>query len=120
MKIVVTAKSDGAETALDPRFGRARSFLLHDTETGTWSAHDNAQNLQAAQGAGIQAAAAVARLGAEVVVTGNVGPKAFRALQAAGIRVFLASEGSAADVVARFRQGALAEATAANVDGHWV
>jgi predicted Fe-Mo cluster-binding NifX family protein len=40
-----------------------------------------------ARGAGIQAAEHVANSGAEVVLTGYVGPKAFKALQAAGIRV---------------------------------
>ena len=84
MKIVVTASGRTLADAMDTRFGRARYFLLVDSDTGTVAAHDNAQNLNAVQGAGIQAAEAVARLGAEAVVTGNVGPKAFRTLAAAG------------------------------------
>lgn len=119
MKIALTATSDRPDDALDPRFGRARRFLLLDTATGAWSAHDNTPNLNAAQGAGVQAAAAVARLGAEVVITGHVGPKAFRALHAAGIRVYLTEAGSVAEAVARFRQGILTEAAEANVEGHW-
>jgi len=82
-------------------------------------AHDNSQNLNAAQGAGIQAAETVVRLGAEAVVTGNVGPKAFRALNAAGIKMYLSGEGSVADAVRKFKAGELKEASTANVEGHW-
>lgn len=119
MKIVVTASGTAPESPVDARFGRAKQFLLLDTDTGVWSAHDNAQNLNAAQGAGIQAAQTVAGLGAEAVVTGHCGPKAFRVLQAAAIRVALSATGTAADAAAAFQAGTLAVADAADVEGHW-
>ena len=83
MKIVITSQGTSLESPVDPRFGRAKHFVLVDTNTGELSAHDNSQNLNAPQGAGIQAAQAVAQLGAEAVLTGHVGPKAFTTLQAA-------------------------------------
>ena len=49
---------------------------------------DNTPNLNATQGAGIQAAESLARLGVETLITGHCGPKAFRVLSAAGIKVF--------------------------------
>jgi predicted Fe-Mo cluster-binding NifX family protein len=104
---------------LDTRFGRAKYFILADVETGEWVAHDNAQNLGAAQGAGIQAAETVARLGAQAVVSGNVGPKAFRALNAAGIRMYLCDAVKVEDALKKFKAGELKEATGANVEGHW-
>ena len=73
-------------------FGRAKYFILAHTKTGQATAHDNSPNMQARQGAGIQSAETVAKLGAEVVITGSVGPKAYRALQAAGIKVALVEE----------------------------
>lgn len=40
---------------VDPRFWRAKYFMVVDTETGEFAAADNSQNLNAVQGAGIQA-----------------------------------------------------------------
>lgn len=119
MKIVVTATSKDISSNMDPRFGRAKYFIVVDTDTDEAEAHDNSQNLNAAQGAGIQAAETVVRLGAGAVVTGNVGPKAFRALNAAGVKMFLAGEGTVADAVRKYKAGELKEASTANVEGHW-
>ena len=119
MKIIVTGSGDKLTDAVDPRFGRASQFLLVDMETGAMTAHDNAQNLNAAQGAGIQAAETVARLGAGAVITGNVGPKAFRVLSAAGIKVFLVKDGTIADAISGYKKGELSETKDSNVEGHW-
>jgi len=119
MKIAITATGKEMSSNLDARFGRAKYFVLVDTDTGEAAAHDNAQNLNAAQGAGIQAGETVARLGAAAVITGNVGPKAFRVLNAAGIKVYLANDGTVADAIRGFKAGELKEAADANVQGHW-
>lgn len=119
MKVAITATGRELASNMDLHFGRAKNFIVVDTDTDGWTACDNAQNLNAAQGAGIQAAETVARLGAEVVITGNVGPKAFRALNAAGIKIYLSTEGTVADTVRKFKAGGLQAASAANVDGHW-
>ena len=105
---------------VDPRFGRARYFLLADPETGEATVHNNAQNLNAAQGAGIQAAETVSRLGAEAVITGNVGPKAFRTLHAGNIKVYLSGPCTVEEAIRRFKAGELKTADAANVEGHWI
>lgn len=119
MKIVVTSQAGTLDSPVDPRFGRARFFVLVDTESGEHAAHDNAQNLNAPQGAGIQAAQAVARLGAEAVLTGHVGPKAFATLQAAGISVCTGAAGTVREAVEQFRAGRLKTAQKADVQGHW-
>ncbi|MBM4016796.1 MAG: hypothetical protein FJ288_00475 [Planctomycetes bacterium] len=49
----------------------------------------------------------------------NCGPKAFRVLAAAGIKVFLGATGTVGEAVAAFKEGRLAEAAEANVEGHW-
>ena len=119
MKLVITSTGDTMSCTLDPRFGRARYFIAVDTESGDFKAHSNEQNLQAAQGAGRQAAQNVVDLGAEAVVTGNVGPKAFRVLNAAGIAIYLCGEASVAEALERFRKGELKAVDGANVAGHW-
>lgn len=119
MKIVVTSSGTDMSDEVDPRFGRAKYLLVVDTATGESKACDNAQNLAAAQGAGIQAARNVAELGVEAVVTGNVGPKAFTTLQASGVKIYVGASGSVADAVEQFKAGQLECANQANVEGHW-
>jgi hypothetical protein len=63
MKIAITTSGIDLDAPVDPRFGRAKSFIIYDTDSGQWSVLDNAQNLNAAQGAGIQAATAVVKDG---------------------------------------------------------
>ena len=119
MKIIVTARGKEMSDEVDPRFGRAKFFILVDADTKEATAHDNSQNLNAAQGAGIQAAQSVVRLGAEAVISGNVGPNAFQTLNAAGIKVYLCSQATVEEAVRKFKAGELKEVDSANVQGHW-
>jgi predicted Fe-Mo cluster-binding NifX family protein len=119
MKIIVTARGDGLEAEVDERFGRAARFVLYDTETRSVQDIDNRQSLNASQGAGIQAAETVSRLGAECLLTGHCGPKAFRTLAAAGIRVYTGAAGTVAQTIDSYLQGRLKQAATADVDGHW-
>lgn len=121
MKVAITSTSQQLADPMDMHFGRARFFLLVDTETGRFTAHDNTPNLQARQGAGIQSAQVVARLGAQTVITGSVGPKAFRALQEAGVQIALIAEAcTGAEALRRFQEGELPVLDAPNSEGHWV
>lgn len=119
MKLAITAERGSLDSPVDPRFGRARYFLLVDTETDAYTVHDNLQNLNAPQGAGIQAAQAIARLGAEALLTGHVGPKAYTTLQAAGIPVYSGAEGTVREALAGYRAGRFQAAAKADVEGHW-
>lgn len=120
MKIAVTAVGREISSDLDLRFGRAKYFVVYNTDDKTFSAHDNNQNLNAAQGAGIQAAESVLRLGVDVIISGNVGPKAFRVLNAGEVKIYLCEKTTVEDAVHRFEAGELKEADAANVAGHWM
>jgi predicted Fe-Mo cluster-binding NifX family protein len=120
MKVVVTSQGPGRESEVDPRFGRARYFVLVDTGTGEESVHDNVQNLEAAQGAGIQAARTVTDLGAEALISGNLGPRAFSALQAAGVALYVGATGTVAEALEQFEAGKLQRADGPNVQSHWV
>jgi predicted Fe-Mo cluster-binding NifX family protein len=119
MKVAVTSQGPDLTSEVDPRFGRARFFIVIDTDTGDFSTHDNTQNLNAMQGAGIQAARKVSDLEVEAVVTGNVGPKAFSVLQQANVKVCLGATGAVKDAFEQFRSGQLASASEPNVEGHW-
>lgn len=120
MRIVITSSGKTMDSQVDPRFGRAAFFIVVDAETGESEAHDNVQNLNAVQGAGIQAARQVVELGAQAVLTGHVGPKAFTALHAAGVKVYAGAAGSVRQAVETYKAGQLAETNEATVEGHWM
>lgn len=119
MKIAFTTTGMDIDAPLDPSFGRARNFLLYDLQTNQFVIVSNAQNLDAAQGAGIQAAQCIAKAGAKALITGHCGPKAFRVLDAAAIAVFNCDAATVAEALASYRAGQLTPAVAANVEGHW-
>jgi predicted Fe-Mo cluster-binding NifX family protein len=119
LKIAFTTSGSDLGAALDSSFGRAPKFLIYDLERETFEVVDNQQNLNAAQGAGIQSAETVARLGANALVTGHCGPKAFRVLAAAGIKIYNTDASSVAEALEQFRSGELKETGSADVEGHW-
>ena len=120
MKLAVTTTGETLDAPLDPRFGRAARFLVYDLDQDTFELLDNAQNLAAAQGAGVQAAETVARAGVQGLITGHCGPKAFRVLSAVNIPVYNTDAATVAEAIARFRGGELAAARTADVEGHWL
>jgi len=119
MKVAVTSRGRDLSCAVDPRFGRAGFFVLIDTETGQVQAADNSQSLDAAQGAGIQAGRIVVQLGAEALITGHVGPKAFATLQAGGVRVYIGASGTVAEAIEQLEAGRLKQSSGADVEAHW-
>ena len=119
VKVVVTSTGTNTDSRVEPRFGRAPYFLLVDTESGEATALNNAGGVEAVQGAGVQAAEAVSRSGAECLVTGHCGPKAYRALAAAGIAVYTGASGTISEAVEQLRTGTLERADGPTVAGHW-
>jgi predicted Fe-Mo cluster-binding NifX family protein len=119
MKIVLTTSGDSLGAPLDTRFGRTPKFMIYDLQNDTFEVLDNRQNVNAAQGAGIQSAETVARSGAKALVTGHCGPKAFRVLSAAGVKVFTSGAKTVAEALEQYRAGKLTESESADVEGHW-
>jgi predicted DNA-binding protein (UPF0251 family)/predicted Fe-Mo cluster-binding NifX family protein len=118
-KIAVSAGGPTLDDALDPRFGRAAGFLIVDPQTLEHKYVDNGASQAMSQGAGIQAAEIVARTGAKVVLTGNVGPKAFQALQAAGISIAQNLQNlTVREAVERYTSGQVEMATGPNRRGY--
>jgi len=119
VKIAFTTSGSDLNGPLDMRFGRAPRFLVYDLDRDTFEVLENQQNLHAAQGAGIQSAETVIRAGAEILVTGHCGPKAFKVLASAGIEVYNCGASTVKESLELFRQGSLGAAVEADVDGHW-
>ena len=119
VKVAFTTSGNDLNAPLDSRFGRAAKFLVYNLDTNAFMVIDNRQNLNAAQGAGIQSAETVARSGAKVLVTGHCGPKAFRVLSVAGIKVYNTDAATVEEALERFRTGKLAMAPSGDVEAHW-
>ena len=106
MKIAISSTGTTMESNIDPRFGRASYFVIVDSENSRIvDVIDNRASQEAAHGAGINAATMVAQSGAQVVLTGRVGPKAFAILQAAGIKVISEVSGTIKEALDAFRSG---------------
>ncbi len=118
-KIAITSEGPTLDDDLDPRFGRAAGFIVVDPQTLEFQYVDNGASQAMAQGAGIQAAENIARTGAKTLLTGYVGPKAFTALEAAGIKVGQGLENmTVRQAVDRFKNGKVEWAGAPNRMGH--
>ena len=119
-KIAVSCVEPSLESPVDPRFGRAAGFLIVDPVTMSFEYVDNGASQAMAQGAGIQAAETVVRSGAGIVLTGFVGPKAFQALSAAGIKVGQNLENlTVKQAVESYKAGGVELASQPNRGGHW-
>ena len=116
MKIIITANSDKIDQPFNPRFGRAEYFILVDSDTREWEAFSNPA-ADARGGAGPQAVQFIDRKKPEVVISGRYGPSAFTALEAAGIKAYLASSGTVSEVLQQFLDGQLEQAGAATGTG---
>jgi len=114
-RIAVTSEGPSLDDQVDPRFGRAAGFVVVDLDTMETHYIDNGQSQVMAQGAGIQAAELIVRAGAICLLTGYVGPKAFHALSAAGVKVGQNLEGlTVRAAVERFKAGQVEMAHAPN------
>lgn len=117
MKVAVTSKGTTLEDQVDPRFGRCANFVIVETDDMTVEALEN-RNASVGGGAGIQSGQLVADKGAKVVLTGNCGPKAFRTLEAAGIKVVVGVSGTIRVAIEQYTSGQLSATANANVESH--
>lgn len=107
MKIVLTTVTPDLDAELDPRFGRGTYFLVVDADTLVWEAHPN-PGVEAASGAGVQAAQFVAAQKADAVISREYGPHAFDAFQAVGTPLYLFGTcRTAREAVAALKAGTL-------------
>lgn len=118
-KIAVTCEEPSLDSRVDPRFGRAAGFLIVDPETMNFEYIDNGASQVMAQGAGIQAAENVAKAGAKILLTGYVGPKAFKGLAAAGIKIGQNLDAmTVRQAIEKYNAGEVDIATSPNRMGH--
>jgi predicted Fe-Mo cluster-binding NifX family protein len=113
MKLVIPAVAEGnIETEVHDNFGRANYFAIIDTDTDQIEFVENTA-AKKSSGAGVGAAQLCADNGADIVAAYHFGPKAYKALTAAGIEVLdLNEQKLIKEVYSDYQAGTLAEAEA--------
>ena len=119
MKVAISSTGNTLDASIDPRFGRCAKFIILDSDSVENFETVENPNVSAGGGAGIQTAQLIADKGVEVVLTGNVGPNAFKTLNAAGIKVYTGVNGTVKGAVADLKSGNLKETQGPTKQGHW-
>ena len=108
MKVAVSTLGPTLDDRVDEHFGRAMWFIIAEAGGETFEAFENAANRNALQGAGIASAELVSEKGAEAVITGHLGPKAFAALGAAAIPGYNGAGMTVREALSALAEGSLA------------
>ena len=118
MKIAVSAMGTDLDAQVDPRFGRCQYFIIVDSDTLEYESIENPY-IGAVGGAGIQSGQLISEKGAQIILTGNVGPNAFQALSAAGLQIITGVTGTVKSAIQRFSSGQLQPISGATVPDHF-
>ncbi len=118
MKIAISSTGPDLKSDVDSRFGRCQYFIIFDTETKEFEAISN-ESISVSGGAGIQSAQLVKDKGAEVLLTGNVGPNAMSTLSAAKIGVAVGVSGDVKNAIDKYLTGEYKLAEQSNVASHF-
>jgi predicted Fe-Mo cluster-binding NifX family protein len=103
MRIALAATGATPEAGISEKFGRAPWFVIVDASTLAFTAFENPAGDRPG-GAGPAAVQALADRKVKRVLAGRIGPKAEKALAAAGIR-FTPARGTVADAIAGLKEG---------------
>jgi len=118
MKIILTASSPSIDSNVDARFGRGAYLIIVDPDTLEWQAYPN-PGVGASGGAGTLAAQFAANQHVSTVVSGDFGPNAYNALQAAGIAMYLfGASTTIQEAIEQFKAGRLERVGAPTSPGH--
>lgn len=110
MKVCVpVSENNGLRSSVYSHFGSAPMFMLVDTDNGAVTPLENG-NQHHAHGM-CQPLAALAGHPVEVVLVGGIGRGALMKLEAGGIQVYLANEGTVEQAVQQLKAGLLRRVT---------
>lgn len=117
MRIAISARGPNPHCEVDDSFGRAYWFIIYDEGKTQWDAVDNSETRNSQENAGVKACKILNELGVEALITGETGPKAFRALSEAGISVYHEASGTVEESYIAWHKGLLKKADHANSQG---
>jgi predicted Fe-Mo cluster-binding NifX family protein len=117
MKIAVTSRGETPDSEVDQRFGRCDIFLVFSKDLKPIHMLHN-KGSESTEGAGIKAASTLNEAGVNILITGNVGPNAFRSLEAAGIVVYTGANGTVEKALQDYSNGDLERTRGPTSMGH--
>ena len=119
MKICITSTGSSLNSSIDSHFGRAQNFIFLNEKGEIEKVLEN-PGIEAMRGAGISTAQMIADEEVEAVITGNVGPNAFKVLSPSGIRVFLVDANlTVKEAFFLWKEGKINELNMPSVQGHF-
>ena len=108
MKVIISSTGSGMDSEVDEKFGRCPFFILaeiEDKKIKKWEGIENTSEKQMTS-AGTTAAQLVADMGTDVIITGNMGPRAFDVFRQLDIEVY-EGKGSIRKALKDFTEGRL-------------
>ncbi len=117
MQIAISSNGKEINSQLDQRFGRCPFFAVYNDQKNTWSFIPNPGFLEGS-GAGIKAAQFLLEQNIEVLLTGNLGPKASQILNTSAIKIYSLPPVSLEEALEQYRQGQCGQITEATVEAH--
>jgi predicted Fe-Mo cluster-binding NifX family protein len=118
MKVAISSSGTTLQSNVDPRFGRCPYYIVYDTESDSFKHVENKSG-QATGGAGIQAAQMISNMNVESLITGNIGPNAYRVLSEASIKIYSGATGSIKDAIEKFKKGEYKQTIGPDVESHF-
>jgi predicted Fe-Mo cluster-binding NifX family protein len=118
MKIAISSSGDTLQSEIDLRFARCPYYIIYDTDRGSFEAVKN-ENPAAGGGAGVRASQQIADMGVKAIITGNIGPNAFRVLSSASIKIYSGASGIINDVIEKFINGVYKNYSNHDVGSHF-
>lgn len=111
MKVAVSTDGQDLKSQVSPVFGRCPYFTLVEVEDGEITGTKLLENtaMEQSSGAGTAAVQLIGEEGADCVISGAVGPKAFSALNKWEIEIFKAEPGTVKENVESLISGDLEE-----------
>lgn len=117
MKIAISAAGKNKDNLLDVRFGRCEFFQIYDNESGEFKVIENSGK-SSSGGAGIVASQQLVDEEVNVIITGNLGPNAFKIIEKAEIKSYKCGSISIEAALEKFNNGELEEITLAGPAHH--
>ncbi|MHA1125392.1 MAG: NifB/NifX family molybdenum-iron cluster-binding protein [Candidatus Heimdallarchaeota archaeon] len=108
MKVAVSTNSADLQNAMvDSRFGRCDNYLIINTEDFSFYVLDNKARFEG-HGAGTLAAQNIVNENVNALISGNVGPNAFRTLFASNVKIYIYN-GSILNAIKELKENKLEE-----------
>lgn len=117
MIIALSASGSEKEFVLDTRLGRCPTYAFYNDEKDIWSFMPNPGAVQDS-GAGIKAAQFLIEQNTDVLLTGEMGPKAARILNSTKIKVYSLSEVPLKEAIKLYQEGRCKIISEATVNSH--